>query len=456
MTSPWTRPEAGQRALSALGTLNRLILEAGQSQDRTELTFRLLNRTITLTRYDRACLFGLEGAKPVLLGVSGQSRRPKDSELAEQWTDILAGLPGLDQARILTGQSLASDQAQAWSALSARTAGLCVVWLPLFSRGRLAAGLWLERWAQAPWLDMELELLVPLAQGYSIAWEKCAPRFDARKWIGTLTQKRRVAAALVVALIVLCLPVSLRVVAPCEVTAKDPFVVTAPLNGVIAEVKVQPGQKVDTGEPLFVYDKRVAVEDLKVARQQVQIIQSSLTRSNLQAFLDTKAKGEMALLELRLEQEKSRLELAESNVAKLEVTAEIPGVVVIDDPNEWRGRPVAVGEKVLMIVDPARTKLRVWLPVDDNVPFDPDKPVHVYLNAFPEADIQARLTHVARNVGVSPQGFPCVMAECEWTKGSPPLRIGLQGTAVIRGHRVALAYWLLRKPLAWMRRTLGL
>jgi hypothetical protein len=35
-------------------------------------------------------------------------------------------------------------------------------------------------------------------------------------------------------------------------------------------------------------------------------------------------------------------------------------------------------------------------------------------------------------------------------------RIGLRGTAKIYAGRVSLAYYLLRKPLAFMRRSLGI
>jgi len=250
--------------------------------------------------------------------------------------------------------------------------------------------------------------------------------------------------------------VPLRVVAPSEVTAKDPLVVTAPINGVIAEVVTRPGQEVREGDLLFRYDKRVALEELNVARQQVQIIQSNLNRSSTQAFWDAKARAEISLLELKLEQERAKLRVAEYNVSKLEVVAEAPGRVVLDDPNEWRGKPVSVGQKVMVLVDPLRTKLRIWLPPDDNVAFDSTALLVTNLNAFPERSIESRLAFVADNVSVNSDGMPAVMAEADWNGTPEGLKLGLQGSTTLYGRQVSLAYWILRKPIGMVRKTLGI
>jgi hypothetical protein len=454
-----TQPADGpaQAALNTLSILNKLILGAGLSQNRKELTFRILNRTVELTRYQRACLFDLSSNKPKLLGVSGQSAIPADSELAATLRELTGGLAAPQTPKILAATDFAEALRPQFTALSDRTRGVDVLWLAIVIGERPAAGLWLERWGGESWREPELALLAPLAVGYAIAWDKCGRlAVDPAKWTKTLTGKRALWTFLVVLALAASLRISLRVAAPCEVAPKNPFIVTAPLNGVIEEVFVRPGQPVEKNARLFAYDKRVAMEDLKIARQQVQIIQSMLNRSNMQAFLDPKARAEASLLELKLNQEKTRLELAEQNVAKLEAVAETAGLAVIDDPGEWRGRPVSVGEKVLSIVDPGQTKVRIYLPIDDNVPFDADKPVAVFLNAAPESELHGKLVFVSQNVTVSPHGVPCVLAEADWSADEKPPRIGLQGTAVVYGKSVSLAYWLLRKPLALARKTLGI
>jgi multidrug resistance efflux pump len=299
-------------------------------------------------------------------------------------------------------------------------------------------------------------LTASLAVSYAAAWRALhrQPKWD--QMLRRLLKPNKtglLAAGLLLLSLLWHLP--LRVVAPCEVVPKDPWVVTAPLNGVISEVLVQPGQDVQPGDLLFTYDKRTAQEELKVARQQVEIIRSGLNRAKLQAFVDPKSRAEVGMLEYRLEQEETRLQMAEYTVGKLEVSAETKGRVVLDDPHRWRGRPVALGEMVLMIVNPQSNKVRIWLPETDNVDFDRDHLPKVVLNAFPEKEQKARLTYVAQNVVTNPEGVASVTAEARWETEQPEMRIGLKGMAVLYGRQVPLAYWLLRKPLAHARNLLG-
>lgn len=450
-----TSPE--QDALVALSALHQLSLECFLSGSSQELVFRILNRSVRVLAYDRAYLWDLRSRRPKLQGVSGRVHISRESELLPRWRRVIAGLKAPDQNQVLGVDGLGPDAIGDWQALAAANGGTSALWVPLVEDGRVVAGIWLERWAGRPWQAKDVKLSASLGVSYAAAWGKFNRPVSAGQLLRRYVTRRRLGLILGLLVIMsLFWQVPLRVVAPCEVIPKDPWVVTAPLNGVVAEVVVQPGQAVAAGDPLFTYDQRTALEELKVARQQVEIIRSSLNRSRMQAFTDSKARAEMGLLEHRLEQEEARLKLAEYTVGKLQVAAETPGRVVIDDPHRWRGRPVVVGQTVLMVVDPAKSKLRIWLPESDNVEFDRHKRLKIILNAFPERSLGGELTYVAQNVAPSPDNLPSVMAEAEWDQGQANLRIGLKGAAVLYGEDVSLAYWLLRKPMAKVRKFLGL
>jgi multidrug resistance efflux pump len=255
---------------------------------------------------------------------------------------------------------------------------------------------------------------------------------------------------------VLCLVrLPLRIVAPCEVVPKEPVAITAPLHGVIDEIPVFPGRAVEAGELLAVYDQRVALEELKVAEQQVQIIESDLQRVRVQAFDDPSARAQIALLENRLEQERTRLRVAQYRGSQLEIRAPVSGTLMFGDPHEWRGRPVQVGERLMLIVDPRKTKLRIWLPESDNIEFDRERLLTVVLDADPSVSHSATLRFLANHSQVNSDGMACFRAEADWIEPEPGLRMGLQGTAVLYGNDVPLGYWLLRRPLAAVRRFIG-
>ena len=111
-------------------------------------------------------------------------------------------------------------------------------------------------------------------------------------------------------ILLMSLRVSLRVVAPCEIVPKDPIIITAPLEDIIANIEVKPGEG-EEGDILFEYDKRVAKENLKVAQEEVQVAQQDLNRANTLAFRDEKSLAEISVLTAKLKKEQVNLELAQ-------------------------------------------------------------------------------------------------------------------------------------------------
>lgn len=442
-------------AFQALATLQQLTLEAGLSESRAQLGFRILNRTIAYCQYDRAALWLPAGRGWKLLGVSGGVDVNQQAPLVAEWTRALRATGDLQAPMIIEPDARPALPPE-WHALGRRTNGFSLAWLPIVVSGRPVAALWLERWNGSRFTRHDLTRLEPLILAYGVAWRsvtrprgRLARLLGSRKWITACAASLAILTALVL------VPVPLRIVAPCEVVPDQPLVIAAPLAGVIDEVLVLPGRQVAAGELLAVYDKRVALEELKVAEQQVLIIDSDLQRARVQAFQDADARAQIALLENRLAQEQTRLRLARERAARLQIRAPQAGTLMFDDPHTWRGRPVQVGERIMMIVDPQRTKLRIWLPESDKIEFGRERPVHVVLDCAPQASRRATLRFLANHYELNRDGQPCFRAEADWADAAATARMGLQGTAVLYGDDVPLGCWLLRRPLAAVRRTLG-
>lgn len=438
-----------------LAALQQLTLEAGRCTHRRQLIFHMLNHTVRYCPYDRAVLFAINGRRRRYLGVSGGIEAARQSPLVDEWTRAVAALPDANQATIIEPDAHA-DAPSAWQALAKRTNGLSALWLPIHSRGRLVAGMWLERWNGERFAATTRAALEPLATAYGVAWAavgRRAPR-GSRHWFAHRGAWLTLAAVAIVSACLL-LSVPLRIVAPCEVVPRDPLTIAAPLNGVIDEVTVLPGRSVQAGELIAIYDKRVALEELNIARQQVQVIESDLQRARVQALDEPINRAEVALLENRLQQERTRLRLAQYRVDRLEIRAPESGVVALDDPESWRGRPVQVGQQIMQIVNPDQTKLRIWLPERDNIPFDANRPLTVVLDATPQHTHAARLRFLSNHSEIRSDGTACFRAEAEWPHTPAAAKLGLRGAAVLYGEDVSLGFWLLRRPLATLRTWLG-
>ncbi|MCC8191185.1 MAG: HlyD family efflux transporter periplasmic adaptor subunit [Planctomycetes bacterium] len=422
-----------------------ILLLAGQARSRDELFFTLVNRTTAVCAYDRASLWQV-GRRPTLVAVSGTEKADPRAPFALAWTEALRRLRSPETAAILASEDF--TRTALLEAIAARTQGLSAVWQPIPGSGM---ALLFERWGAQTFTAADASRLGRLAAAFAVFWPRRRCRLG--RMIRSLVAVACV-AAVVVGLIQVRLP--LRVVATCEVTARSPRLIAAPMDGVIDEVLVLPGQRVAAGTVLARYDSRLMEEELKISRRQVAVVEAELAGARARGFSEARYRGETALLEARLEQELARLEALEVRYARRVVTAPVAGMVQLDDARAWRGRPVATGQAILWLVDPEDTRLNIWLPQDDRIEFDTEKPVRVHLHAVGGEPRLASVTYISSFAQPAPDGGYAFVAEAEWltrAERAPPL--GLRGTASLYGDEVSLGFWLFRRPMASVRRWLG-
>jgi hypothetical protein len=451
--TPPIEPQVSLGAFKKVFELNKLLLESGRLQTRQELIFFILNQSIRYVAYNRALLFEA-GRSTRCSGVSGNGVFDAKSPVITGRLSLVGALKDRKSFHLLDASSFAEGSDGGWESVQKDHAGSSILWCPIVWKDHLLGGLWLERWGGGGWSAADVELMKPLMSAYAAAWRPYLRagggdrRFARKKPVGIL-----IAVVLVAVLALVRVP--LRIVAPCEVVPKDPEVVAAPLDGVLDRVYVHPGDAIEKGQLLFSYDKEVPLQELEVARQQVRMIWSDLERARAEAFKNTESRQLVGLLETRLEQEQSRLELAEYHASQLEVRAKESAVAMMGDPGEWAGRPVALGEKVMQLIDPLQSKLMIWLPQDDKVNFDGKTRVRVILNARALETQYATLSYQAQHAEQSSEGYSAFRAEAEWEHAPDALQMGLKGHAVLYGERVSLAYWLFRRPLASLRCHIG-
>lgn len=94
-------------------------------------------------------------------------------------------------------------------------------------------------------------------------------------------------------------------VAPCEIIPDQPEAVCAPVDGVIKDITVKPGQEVKKGDLLVLLDDKIAREQLEVVRQQVKITEAKLERTQIEAFSSDKRKLYCKLSNIDLPRKKS-------------------------------------------------------------------------------------------------------------------------------------------------------
>jgi hypothetical protein len=172
-------------------------------------------------------------------------------------------------------------------------------------------------------------------------------------------------------------------------------------------------------------------------------------------FADARQNARLAELEAEVELKLAQADFAQSRYDKTQVLAPSAGLVILNDPSEWRGKPVLVGERIMQLADPARVQIRILLPVADAITLQAGADVRLFLDVEPLKAYAGRVAHAAHEPELGTEGVLAyrVMARFD-EQGSLP-RIGLRGTAKLYGERVSLFYYLFRRPITTLRQTVG-
>jgi Biotin-lipoyl like/HlyD family secretion protein len=439
--------------LFGLSTLMQLIKRARHAASEQEFAFIAVNETIALVPYRQAVLWrhDREGGKVVALSGAALVERNAPMTL---WLNRLFGQidkADIEAPQLVSHADLPATLAEDWSE-----------WLPphalrvplAIDRSRKLGMLLLAR--EQPFGDGERHLMAELADGYSHAWSGLlgGRRHSLLAWLSGRRRKLQLAVA-AVALIALLLPVRLSALAPAEVVAFKPTIVRAPLDGVVDHFLVEPNAPVTAGQPLLELDRRTIENKLNVAGKELAVAEAEYRAAAQEALFDDKSRAKLAVLKGRMDQRRADVTYAQSLLDRIHVTANRSGLALFNDPNDWIGRPVTIGEKLLEIADPKQGELEIWLPVADAIALNGGADVEFFLNVSPGAPLEATLRQASYEATPSPANLLGYRLRASFKDLSELPRIGLRGTAKIYGERVTLFYYLARRPLAAARQFLG-
>jgi hypothetical protein len=224
---------------------------------------------------------------------------------------------------------------------------------------------------------------------------------------------------------------------------------------VVDRFVVQPNAVVTEGQPLLELDRRTIENRLEVAAKALSVAEAEYRQAAQSAVFDDKSRAQLAILKGRMDQRRTDVVYARSLLDRIHVTASRNGIALFDDPNDWIGRPVTIGERLMEIADPAQAELEIWLPVADAITLQSGADVEFFLNVAPDAPLRARLRQASYQATQSPGGVLAYRLKAELVGKADPPRIGLRGTAKVHGDRVTLFYYLVRRPLAAARQLVG-
>lgn len=293
--------------------------------------------------------------------------------------------------------------------------------------------------------------LARLSEVWLHAWAMLsgAPR---KSWLPSVRTRWIIAAVLLAALLI---PVRQSVLAPAEIISLESVVLSSPLEGVVREVLVRPNQAVVADQPLVALDDTTLRNRREVLLKSVGSAQAELLATTQKSFDSMQSRGDIAPLSGRVEERRAELAFIDEQLQRMVLTSPKTGITVFGDPNDWRGHPVAAGERVMLIANPAKLGVLIHVPVGDAIAIDAGAAVRLFLHVSPLSPLDGQVIETGYQALLSPDNVASYRVRAQLTTGSESTRIGLKGTAKLYGARVALGYWLLRRPLAAAREWMG-
>ncbi|WP_313527082.1 efflux RND transporter periplasmic adaptor subunit [Stutzerimonas kunmingensis] len=443
---------------TAVAALLGLEQQLRKASDLAQLFYTLVNQTGSCVPYTQSLLLVGQGFNNPRIEAASDIPTIDYTSPFINWAErlsreILAGeQPAV--ARVLKRTDVSENLAQEWREFGVPD---FLLWQPLLveARENEAAGA-LLMFREQDWSEAECAVSLHMANTAGHALFALRRHLPLRLLLPRLGQRKILLASLLGLVVVMSLPVRLSTLAPVTVIPAKPHVVATPLDGVIEEVLVSPNQLIEQGEVLARLDSGELKSEASIAQQSLLVAKAELKTVQQSGFLDPRQKSRLAELEAQVGLRALEWARANERLARSEILSEMAGVAVLDDPAEWRRKPVKVGERILLVADPEKIEFEIMLPVKDSIALLPGTDVTVFLDNDPIQAWSARLRHAAYEPRSTPEQTVAyrLIADLESVSKDVP-RIGLRGTARVYGERVSLFFYIFRRPLTTLRQWVG-
>lgn len=419
-----------------------------------EVAFRAVNDSSQVLRFDQAVLWRYDVfGQPLIAVASGLADVSVDSPF-QQWLVRLvkAIVPDPFHAiQVFTADSLpeaAAADGDEWMPAH-------LVHCPLRGpTGETLGGMLFFRSEEFSEPERALAEWMARSTGYGL-WAWRSDRHALKRWLKARSTWKWLGGIAAVILLASFIPVRMSALAPAEITPLRPIPVTSPMDAVVREILVQPNQIVKADQVVAILEDTSLRNRLDVAAKALEIARADLQRATFKSFTDEASRLELQVLNARVQEKATEVNYLTELLNKSKLQAPQGGLAVFSSQEDWRGRPVQVGERVMVIADPSLIDVTIYLPPEDAVELEPGARVDVLLHVDPLSPLSAKIERASYEATQAPDGTLAYVIRAQLQPEQKLPRIGLRGTAKIYSGQVTLGYYLLRKPIAYIRRSLG-
>ena len=453
-----------ERKIEVLQTLVSVGQEIGSTLNQQRVLQAIVNQPQLVIPYERAALALEQRNRLTIQAVSGVTKLDSSEPSIERLGEILRWVGGIDTEIRIAQHDVEVDDARPESREKFRRyfsesgyRGFYAI--PLADdEGRL--GVLCFESSDPDFLnDLHIEVIRILASQATLALRNASlykevpfigilePLIEKKRRFMAIDRRRRaliltLATALVLILIVV--PVPMRVSGDAQVAPDHTQYVRAEEDGVVQQILVHEGERVEPGTPLA----QMAEWSARASLAGVQARYNTAMAQAADALVrnDTTATGQHQLEANFLRGELAR---ATEHLSRMTLRAEVAGVVATPHVEDLTGKKLALGDPVMEIVGTENVVADVAVPERDIGLLRVGDPARVKLEAFP-AQTFSGIVNVVSPAGQVVGENRAFYARVAVPNPNGSLRPGMQGFGKVRTGLRPLGYVIFRDPALWL------
>ena len=301
--------------------------------------------------------------------------------------------------------------------------------------------------------EKDITLMAMMCVNMALLYEKMH-QHTQKKWRQIFSSPKKIAIIGLVLLSVMFIKVPQKVLATAEVSPVQPELISASIDGIVKQILVQPDEPVKKNDKLVLLDDEVIKNKLSEAAQEYNVAYSRYLKAYRNAFNDQQSKNEIQLLKNNISQAKIKQTYFEELLSRTVISASKEGIAIFSSPNEFIGKPVRVGQRIMLLADPNDKIIDFWVPIDNVVNIDPTQALVLYSNLQPLNSIEAKLKFINPIAQPMPDGSLGYFGQA--TFNDKRVTLGEKGTLKLYGEKKSLWLLLFQRPLRFVRQSLGI
>lgn len=425
----------------------------------SELFYSIVNQTIEVMPYEQAILLGINYSSSLKVeAISNIVAVDSTSPFVQYIEDLansLLNLYNTQDIKLVNQNELSKEIKEQIKEFSPKN----IVWIPLKTiKNNVEVEFYLMLLRDEIFTLKEIEVLNYLASSYKYFLFATKRDSFSTKLKNMKINNKYFKYSLIFLVLIMFVPVQMSVLAPCEIQAKNPYVVTSAIDGSIDEIKINSNEYVQKDKLIVKIKDIDLINTYEISKKKLDAVQAELHSMKQAGFYDADKKSQINRLESEVRLKEAELVYAKSLLEKTNIYSKSVGIAIVDNPNEWKGKPVITGERILLIANPNEIEVKIMLSVKDALFLKESAEVKIFLDNKIFETWDAKITQIFYKPIVTPENIVSykIIADFNDLKQNEDIpKIGLRGTAKIYSQKVSLFFYLFRKPITSLRQLVA-